>query len=125
MILIPELHRDLILPEREQLLAQSIVAFTRPFGREEGDDGRVPAEKLIAIAPDAVDGVTIFDKVRVSIQKEEMEERGRGQLEGSWAGATVLVFGEGSPGTCRREGEQTVCSRTLERLSPFPAPFRA
>lgn len=78
LILIPELHRDFILPEREQLLAQSIVAFTCPFGREEGDDGRVPAEKLVAIAPDAVDGVTVFNKVRVSIQREEMEERGRG-----------------------------------------------
>lgn len=71
LILIPELHRDLVLPEREQLLAQSIVVLTRPLGREERDDGRVSAEKLVAVAPDAIDRVAVFNQVRVSVQNRE------------------------------------------------------
>lgn len=39
LILIPKLDRDPIIPESEQLLAQTIVVLALPFGRQKLDDG--------------------------------------------------------------------------------------
>ena len=53
LILIPELNRDPIVPESEQLLAQSIVTFALPFCRQKFDNGVCPREEAGTVTPDA------------------------------------------------------------------------
>lgn len=57
LILVPELHGDFILVEREQLFAQPVVFLPRPFLREEVGDCGVALQEGVSVAPDAGRGV--------------------------------------------------------------------
>jgi len=54
LILVPKLHGDLVVRESEQLLAQPVVLFLGPFGRQERHDLLAALDEVVAIAPDRV-----------------------------------------------------------------------
>jgi hypothetical protein len=57
--LIPELHRDLVIAECEQLLAEAVFFLYRPFASQKVDDGFSPAEEVVSVTPDAVCSVSL------------------------------------------------------------------
>jgi len=61
LILVPELDRDLILREREQLLAKSVVLLFLPFLGQKVFDCGGPGKEGVAVSPDAVGGVCLSD----------------------------------------------------------------
>jgi hypothetical protein len=61
LILIPKLHRDPIVPESEQLLAQTIVVLALPFGRQKLDNGVCAREEEGTVTPDACRSVGLRD----------------------------------------------------------------
>ena len=61
LILIPELDRDLVLEEREQLLAKSVVLLFLPFLGQEVFDCGGSGKERVAVSPDAVGGVRLSD----------------------------------------------------------------
>ena len=63
LVLVPELHRNLISAECEELLAQLVVVFFVPLPGQEGDDFVGAGEEFVAVAPDGVDGVAGFGDV--------------------------------------------------------------
>lgn len=58
--LVPELHRDLVVGEGEQLLAQAVALLALPLLRQEGLDGVPARQEGGAVAPDRVRGVGEF-----------------------------------------------------------------
>jgi hypothetical protein len=52
--LIPELHGNVVVRKRKQLLAQAVAVLARPFGLEKLDNGLVALEEGVPVAPDAV-----------------------------------------------------------------------
>lgn len=54
LVLIPELHRDLVVGESEELFAQAIRLLLVPLPCEKVNDGFAAGEEAVAIAPDAV-----------------------------------------------------------------------
>lgn len=81
LVLVPELHGDLVVGESEQLLAQSIGLLLVPLLGQEVDDGFSTGEEAVAVAPDAVGGVGFGDGLRVSVasglvQRGEMDYDG-------------------------------------------------
>lgn len=66
LILVPELHRNFVLREGEQLLAEGVVLFLVPFPGQEFDDVGSPGQEFVAVAPDAVWGVGLRNDLRVS-----------------------------------------------------------
>lgn len=65
LILIPELNRDPIVPEGEQLLAQSIVALALPFGRQKIDNGIRARKEGGAVTPDAARSVGLRNSLEI------------------------------------------------------------
>lgn len=49
LILIPRLDRDPIIPEREQLLAETVVVLALPFGRQKLDNGICSRKKKVRL----------------------------------------------------------------------------
>lgn len=66
-VLVPELHRDRGVPEREQFLAQPVGALPLPFRRQERDDCCVPLQEGGAVAPDGVGCVGVGYFLGVSV----------------------------------------------------------
>jgi len=54
LILVPELHRDLVIGECEQLLAQAVVLFLLPFLGQEVNNRICAREESVAVPPDGV-----------------------------------------------------------------------
>src|SRR5262245_51410641 len=55
--LVLEAHRDPVLPEVPQALAQHVVQFALPFAGEERDDLLTTDDVLVTVSPVGVDGV--------------------------------------------------------------------
>ena len=53
LILVPKLHGDLVLGEREQFLPQPVVLLLRPLLCEKGFDSSTPLQEGGPVAPDA------------------------------------------------------------------------
>ena len=99
-VLVPELHRDAVLGERKQLLAQPVAVLLGPLGLEKVDNGCVALQERVAVAPDAVVGV------------------GRGDDGGIPSTMFSLVEEEKGTDTVisKRSGLLTLCSRRPEQL---------
>lgn len=61
LVLVPELHRDPIIPKSEQLLAQAIIVLTLPLGCEKLDNGVCAREKEGTVTPDTIRSVGLRD----------------------------------------------------------------
>lgn len=61
LILVPELHGDLVVREGEELLAQTVVLLLVPLGGQELDDLFAAFQEDVAVAPDRVLGVRKAD----------------------------------------------------------------
>lgn len=57
LILIPELHGNLVVRESEELFAQAVGLLLRPLGCQEVLDSGGSLQEVGAVAPDAVGGV--------------------------------------------------------------------
>ena len=51
MILVPKVHRDLVIRESKQLFAEPVALLVRPFVGQEGADGGGADEEGGAVAP--------------------------------------------------------------------------
>lgn len=72
LILVPELHGNLVVRESEEFLAQAVGFFFLPFRCEEGDDGVCTLEEVGAVAPDGVGGVGFGDGGGISLKFQMM-----------------------------------------------------
>ena len=54
LVLIPELHGDLVIGEGEELFAQLVVVLFAPLPDQEVDDLFAAVDEPVAVAPDAV-----------------------------------------------------------------------
>ena len=61
LVLVPELHRDPIIPKSEQLLAQAIIVLALPLGCEKLDNGVCAGEKEGTVTPDTIRSVGLRD----------------------------------------------------------------
>jgi hypothetical protein len=61
LILIPELDRNFVIGEREQLLAKSVVLLLLPFLGQEVFDCGGSGKEGVAVSPNAVGGVRLSD----------------------------------------------------------------
>lgn len=86
LILVPELYSNAILGKGKQLLAQTVVAFPRPFGSQEVDDGFCSGEEGGAVAPDAVRGVGLRHARGISTWTDAVS----GPAE--WVGQWIVVL---------------------------------
>src|SRR6185437_2986455 len=66
MALVLEAHRDAVVREAPQLLAQLVVELTRPLALEELDDRLSALEELVAVAPLRVRRVGERDAFRIA-----------------------------------------------------------
>lgn len=66
LILVPELDCNAVVGEGKELLAEAVVALAGPFGGQKGNDGVGAGEEVVAVAPDAVNGVGLRDSRRIS-----------------------------------------------------------
>jgi hypothetical protein len=69
LVLVPELHRDLVVGESEELFAQAVGLFFRPLGCQEVFDGGGALQEVGAVAPDAVGGVGFGYSFGVSLSR--------------------------------------------------------
>ena len=67
LVLIPELHRDLVIGESEELFAQAIRLLLVPLPCEKVNDGFAAGEEAVAIAPDAVGCVCFGNSRGISV----------------------------------------------------------
>lgn len=81
-ILIPELDRDLILGEGEQLLAEGVVLLFLPFLGQEVLDGGSSGKERGPISPDAVGGVGLGNHFWVSARVRRSRATGLGMRTG-------------------------------------------
>ena len=60
-ILVPELHGNLVVREREQFLTQPIILLFFPFGSQQGDNFIMATDELVAVTPDTVGCIGLGD----------------------------------------------------------------
>lgn len=65
-ILVPELHGNLVVREREQFLAKPIILLFLPFGSQKGDDFVMATDELVAVTPDTIRCVGLGDLLWIS-----------------------------------------------------------
>jgi len=54
LILVPELHGNLVVRECKKFLAQAVILLFLPLGGQKGDYFILTTDELVAVAPDAV-----------------------------------------------------------------------
>lgn len=66
LILVPKLHSDLVVSEGKKFLTEKVVLLLYPFLLKELDDGGMPSEEVISVAPNGVGGISGFDTMWVT-----------------------------------------------------------
>lgn len=66
LVLVPELHGDLIVLKGKEFFAKEVAFFSGPFLLEKLDNGGVPGEETVTVAPDGVVSICGDDSVWIS-----------------------------------------------------------
>jgi hypothetical protein len=93
LILIPELHGNLVVRESEELFAQAVGLLFRPLGCQEVLDSCGSLQEVGAVAPDAVGGVGFGYGLGVSWSQDMMLGV---SFESGWKGCWEVSFTERS-----------------------------
>lgn len=81
LIFIPELHRDLIVGESEELFAKHVIMLLVPFPLQEINYCLSPGKEPLSVAPDAVFSVRFGDKFWISGEICQVKYKGNNQSD--------------------------------------------